>query len=153
MKRWWYARARADLTQIRKPGGRGFLGHSPEWIDYTTSPDFWRKQRRKGLVEVLSEADENPKTAPREEPKAKKPTKAQRRKQVEIDLENTDEAIETAKKDVERLKKFTPDEGDRAALAAEVESVELRLAILKKTKARLEKELSVEPPKGGDEEE
>ena len=148
MKRWWYARARADLTQVRKPGGTGFVGHGPEWIDYMTAPDFWRKQRRKGLIEVLDEADENPRLAPREPPKEPTLTKAERRKQARIDLENIDEAIEKAKTDIKRLKEFkTQGEGDVKVVLAELESIERRLSVLKKTKAELEKELAAKKEK------
>lgn len=153
MKRWWYARARADLSQIRKPGGKGFLGMTPEWIDFMSSPDFWRKQRRKGLVEVLSEEDENPKLMPRAEVVEHKPTKEQRRKQAEIDLENIGEALETTGKALERFKKIKPNDEDEAkAITAELENIERRLAVLKKTKARLEKELGSKTPSGGDKE-
>jgi len=153
MKRWWYARARADLSQIRKPGGGGFLGATPEWIDYMASPDFWRKQRRKGLVEVLSEEDENPKLMPRPEAVEFKPTKAQRKRQAEIDLENIEDALGAARDDIKRIKAIKPfDDGEAKALAAEIESLDHRLSVLKKTKARLEKELGAEPPSSGDKE-
>ena len=73
MKRWILVRVRADLNQVRRPLGRGYIGHSPVWIDTREGPDFYAKQVRKGLLELLDEADENPrlaKTAPVAEPAA-----------------------------------------------------------------------------------
>lgn len=141
MKRWWYARAREGLTQIRRPGGTGFIAQSPTWIDHMQSPDFYRKVRRKGDLEVLDEADERPgQTPPPKEPIL---TKAQRRKQAKTDLEVIEESLEKLDAELKRLGAVTPRDKEHAAiLAAEIAALELRSKVHAKVKADLEKELS-----------
>jgi hypothetical protein len=60
MRRWILVRAREDLTRVRRPNGRGFVGHSPTWIDTHEGMDFYAKLVRQGLLDVLTEADERP---------------------------------------------------------------------------------------------
>jgi len=99
MKRWIQASARADLNQVRRPQGRGYIGASPIWIDTMEGPDYYAKQVRKGLLVVHNEADENPRiaAAPPEEPEPEvedEGTPDQDEDPAEDEEEDPDEDIE-----------------------------------------------------------
>ena len=151
MQRWWYVRAREGLTRIRRPGGAGHITRAPVWIDHMASPDFYRKVRRTGDIEVLVEADERPgQSDPVKEPKL---TAAQRKKQARIDLENVGEAIGKARADTKRLSEIKPTDKEHAAIvAAELAAIEFRASVLEKTKAQLETELGASPSPDGNQE-
>lgn len=89
MKRWLLLRARADLNPIVRPGGKGVIGQTPVWVDTLESPDFYSKYVRKGLLIVLSEADERPRPEP-----APEPPQIEETDPPEDDPEEDDEEIE-----------------------------------------------------------
>lgn len=129
MKRYILARCRADLNQVRRPGGRGFIGHSPSWIDTMEAPDFYAKQVRKGLLEVLDEQPENP--------RAVNARAESRRRQAEADIEAVRKDIAAAEKAIEDLGKKKASESRDTAIG----QAEERLAVLRNTEVQLSAEL------------
>jgi len=133
MQRYIYARCRADLNRIRRPGGKGFVGHSPIWIDTHESRDFYCKLARKGQLEVLDEKVDDPRT---ESARA-----AARRKQAESDLEGTRSAIKAAEKELGAVPSKKLGKDERASKEAAIEE---RLAVLRATEKHLADELGEE---------
>lgn len=76
MKRWILIRAASEPV-VQRPKGKGTITRTPVWIDSLEGPDYYAKQIRKGIVEVLGEADARPpvETPPPPPPAAEKTTK------------------------------------------------------------------------------
>jgi len=98
MKRWILVRARADLNQVRRPKGRGFITRSPVWVDTHEGYDFYAKLVRQGLLEKLDEADSRP--VPTANPNAH-PKADARLVQARTDLEETTTKIAELEKELE----------------------------------------------------
>jgi len=91
MKRWILVRARADLNQVRRPKGRGYIARTPVWVDTHEAFDFYVKLVRQTLLEKLDEADERPVPTANQAAHLKADA---RLVQVKTDLESTAKRIE-----------------------------------------------------------
>jgi hypothetical protein len=73
MQRWILIRAASEPV-VQRPKGKGIITPTPVWIDSLEGPDYYAKLVRKGIVEVLGEADARPApTPPPPEPPAAPP--------------------------------------------------------------------------------